>query len=138
VPKHRRAKIGFAMAQHHVEVRVSRATFFDNIRTLRQTVAPAKLCVVMKSNAYGHGLAELAPVAVEAGANYIGICTNPEAEAIRGLGLNIPLLRLRLALPAEIDQSAAEVLGMKGLEVVGMMSHFPGSDGADLTPRSRN
>jgi alanine racemase len=173
------------MAQHHVEVRVSRSTFFDNVRALRDLVAPAKLCVVMKSNAYGHGLAELAPVAVEAGASYIGICTNPEAETIRGLGLTIPLLRLRLALPREIEQSLAELdveeqvgsldsahyisaaglrrgkpvrvhldidfgmgrsgffpeqinavreaLGMKGLDVIGMMSHFPASDGADLS-----
>jgi alanine racemase len=34
----------------------------------------------MKANAYGHGLSALAPVAVEAGADIIGICTNPEAE----------------------------------------------------------
>jgi alanine racemase len=172
------------MAQHHVEVRVSRSKFFDNVKYLRGLVAPSKLCVVMKSNAYGHGLAELAPVAVEAGADYIGICTNPEAATIRQLGLSIPLLRLRLALPAEIDESVSkldieeqvgsldaasymaaagtrrgrpvkvhldldfgmgrsgffpeeepsirEVLGMKGLLVAGLMSHFPASDGVEL------
>jgi len=138
----------------------------------------------MKSNAYGHGLAELAPVAVEAGASMIGICTNPEAEVIRQLGLSIPLLRLRLALRAEIDESVSRldieeqvgsvdaaryvseaglrrgkpvrvhldidfgmgrsgffpedraailgVLGGKGLDIAGVMSHFPASDGADL------
>ena len=71
------------MAQHHVEVRVSRETFFRNIAYLRHLVSPAKLCVVMKANAYGHGLAALASVAVEAGADMLGICTNPEAETIR-------------------------------------------------------
>lgn len=100
---------GFQMPQHHVEVRISRPTFFRNIQVLRELVSPAKLCVVMKANAYGHGLAELAPVAVEAGADYIGICTNPEAEAIRGQRLDIPLLRLRMALPAELDQSISEL-----------------------------
>jgi alanine racemase len=97
------------MAQHHVEVLVSRENFFGNIRYLRQLAAPAKLCVVMKANAYGHGLAALAPVAVEAGADMLGICTNPEAETIRRLGLKIPLLRLRMALEAEMEESVREL-----------------------------
>jgi alanine racemase len=99
------------MAQHHVEVRVSKPTFFANIRSLRKRVDGAELCVVMKANAYGHGLEALAPVAVEAGADYIGICTNPEAEKVRALGLRIPLLRLRMALPQELDES------LSGLEI---------------------
>jgi alanine racemase len=97
------------MAQHHVEVLVSRENFCKNIQYLRQLVAPAKLCVVMKANAYGHGLEALAPVAAEAGADMLGICTNPEAETIRRLGLNIPLLRLRMALEAEMEESVREL-----------------------------
>ncbi len=93
------------MAQHHVQVLVSREKFFRNIQYLRQLVAPAKLCVVMKANAYGHGLEALAPVAVEAGADMLGICTNPEAETIRRIGLEVPLLRLRMALEAEMEES---------------------------------
>ncbi len=97
------------MAQHHVEVLVSREKFFKNIQYLRRLVAPSKLCVVMKANAYGHGLAALAPVAVEAGADMLGICTNPEAETIRRLGLKMPLLRLRMALDAEMEESVREL-----------------------------
>jgi alanine racemase len=93
------------MAQHHVQVLVSREKFFNNIQCLRRLVAPAKLCAVMKANAYGHGLKALAPIAVEAGADMLGICTNPEAETIRRIGLNIPLLRLRMALEAEMEES---------------------------------
>jgi alanine racemase len=97
------------MAQHHVQVLVSRQQFFKNIQCVRRLVAPAKLCVVMKANAYGHGLEALAPVAVEAGADMLGICTNPEAETIRWLGLNVPLLRLRMALEAEMEESVREL-----------------------------
>jgi alanine racemase len=97
------------MAQHHVEVLVSRGKFFRNIQHLRQLAAPSKLCVVMKANAYGHGLEALAPVAVEAGADMIGICTNPEAEAIRRMGLKIPLLRLRMALEREMEESIRDL-----------------------------
>jgi alanine racemase len=98
-----------AMAQHHVEVLVSREKFRNNIQHMRRLVAPSKICVVMKANAYGHGLAALAPVAAEAGADMIGICTNPEAETIRRLGLKIPLLRLRMALEAELEESVREL-----------------------------
>jgi alanine racemase len=97
------------MGQYHVEVRVSRQTFFENIQAIRRLVAPAKVCVVMKANAYGHGLEALAPIAAEAGADCIGICTNPEAEKVRKLGLSTPLLRLRMALPRELDQSVSEL-----------------------------
>ncbi len=97
------------MAQHHVQVLVSRENFFNNIQYLRRLVAPSKLCVVMKANAYGHGLEALAPVAVEAGADVLGICTNPEAETIRRLGLKVPLLRLRMALEAEMEESVREL-----------------------------
>src|ERR1700690_2131391 len=96
------------MAQHHVQVLVSREKFFNNIQCIRRLVAPSKLCVVMKANAYGHGLEALAPVAVEAGADMLGICTNPEAETIRRIGLKVPLLRLRMALGAEMEESVRE------------------------------
>jgi len=97
------------MAQHHVQVLVSRENFFKNIQYLRLLAAPSKLCVVMKANAYGHGLEALAPVAVEAGADMIGICTNPEADTIRRIGLKVPLLRLRMALEAEMEESVREL-----------------------------
>ncbi|MGA7935510.1 MAG: alanine racemase [Kovacikia sp.] len=93
------------MNQHHIQVTVSKKTFAQNIRHLRDRIAPSKLCVVMKANAYGHGLKALAPVAVEAGADYIGICTNPEAATIRNLDLGIKLMRLRMALPEELEES---------------------------------
>ncbi len=176
------------MAQHHVQVRVSRENFFNNIQHLRRLVAPSKLCVVMKANAYGHGLEALAPVAVKAGADVLGICTNPEAETIRRLGLKVPLLRLRLALEAEMEESVREldiqeqvgsqeasaylseagvrrgrpvdvhldidtgmgrsgffpeqietirqVMGLPGLRVAGVMSHFPAADSSDLAQTS--
>src|ERR1700691_4091164 len=93
------------MAQHHVQVLVSRENFFNNVQYMRRLVAPSKICVVMKANAYGHGLAALAPVAVEAGADMLGICTNPEAETVRRLGLNVPFLPPRRALEAEMEES---------------------------------
>lgn len=69
-------------------------------------MAPAQLCTDLKANAYGHGLAQLAPIAVAMGTDYLGICTNPEAATIRQLGLEVKLMRLRFGLPEEYEQSA--------------------------------
>jgi len=93
------------MNQHHIEVNVSRTTFAENIAYLRKWITPSTLCVVMKANAYGHGLRSLAPIAANSGADYIGICTNPEATIVRDLGINTPLMRLRMALPEELEES---------------------------------
>lgn len=97
------------MNQYHIEVNVSPDKFKNNISHIRSKVQPSQLCVVMKANAYGHGLKSLAPTAIAAGADYIGICTNPEATIIRSLdsdaAKNIKLLRLRMALPEELNES---------------------------------
>ena len=90
------------MNQHHIEVKVSTLTFANNIRKLKEKVTPSLVCVVMKANAYGHGLQALAPTAVTAGADYLGICTNPEAAIIRGLGLNVKIMRLRMGFSPRI------------------------------------
>ena len=91
---------------HHIKVNVSKETFAANVGYLCEMVAPARLCVVLKANAYGHGLEQLAPAAASAGAGYLGICTNPEAAAIRNAGIDLPILRLRMALPDELTESA--------------------------------
>jgi alanine racemase len=76
--------------QYHVTVNISPARFSENIRYLRQRVTPARLCVVMKADAYGHGLQALAPVAVQSGADCIGVCTNNEARIVREQSPDIP------------------------------------------------
>ena len=58
------------MNQHHITVTISRSRFTENIRLLREFVAPAKLCVVMKADAYGHGSVHLAERAVRSGAEF--------------------------------------------------------------------
>lgn len=91
--------------QKHIQVEISRSAFGDNIRLLRKLFKPTKLCVVMKSNAYGHGLEGLLNTALDAGADYIGICTNNEADVIRRRYPRHPLLRLRMALADELEES---------------------------------
>ncbi|WP_159517210.1 alanine racemase [Sunxiuqinia indica] len=97
------------MKQHHISVIVSRKRFANNIRILKEYVYPAKLSVVMKADAYGHGLAGLVETAITAGADSIGISTNPEAHMVRAVSQDFPLIRLRMALPEELKESVAEL-----------------------------
>jgi alanine racemase len=56
----------------------------ENYRLLAST-APGQLLAVVKSEAYGHGLALCAPAAVRAGARWLGVTTVEEAIAARAL-----------------------------------------------------
>ncbi|HEY5979365.1 MAG TPA: alanine racemase [Microlunatus sp.] len=57
-----------------------------NIETLRHHVAPAAVMVVVKADAYGHGMIECARVAREAGAEWLGVATPEEALVLRAAG----------------------------------------------------
>lgn len=93
-------------ATEPIDVQVDTRAFVRNIVWLKQFSAPARLCVVLKANAYGHGLSTLAPLAVKAGAEVLGLCTNDDARLVRDIGLDIPIMRLRMALADELSDAA--------------------------------
>ncbi len=88
--------------------------FVANIEALRAHVAPAEVMVVVKADAYGHGMVECARVAREAGAGWLGVATPEEALAVRAAGDRGPLLAwlygpdtdLAPLVAAEVDVSA--------------------------------
>ena len=52
------------------------------------------IMAVIKADAYGHGIKEVASVLKTAGANYFGVATPDEALELRNLGINLPILIL--------------------------------------------
>src|SRR5512133_2951739 len=64
-----------------------------NMVAIRQRVAPAQVMLVVKANAYGHGLVEvtrtLAPLA-----DCIGVAVLEEGVLLRQLGITAPILVL--------------------------------------------
>jgi alanine racemase len=58
----------------------------DNVRILRDLVAPAAMMTVVKADGYGHGLVESARAARAGGAEWLGVATVPEALALREAG----------------------------------------------------
>ena len=68
----------------------------------------AKLCAVVKANAYGHGAVAVARCAVEAGAQYLAVASLNEAIALRRAGFAEPILLLGL-IPSEcVDTVVSE------------------------------
>jgi alanine racemase len=73
-----------------------------NVRALRGLlVGPAKLMVVVKANAYGHGAVEVARAAAAAGAWGFGVATVDEGEELRRAGIREPVVVLDLTTPEE-------------------------------------
>ena len=74
----------------------------------------AKLCAVVKADAYGHGALAVARVAVEAGASYLAVATLGEAIELREAGFTTPILLLGLVLPDEardiVDYDVTQVV----------------------------
>src|SRR5215510_4267126 len=73
-----------------VEVRLARLT--ENFRAIRTAVAPAEVMPIVKANAYGHGLVDVARHLVGLGAASLGVALLEEAVALRNAGITTPIL----------------------------------------------
>ncbi len=67
------------------------AAFRHNVRTLTDLVAPSAVMLAVKADAYGHGMVQLATVALEAGATSLAVLELPAAVALREAGVTAPL-----------------------------------------------
>ncbi len=73
-----------------VEVNLNRLA--ANFANIRQFVGPAKVMPVLKANAYGHGLVEIARFMQELNADYLGVAVLEEGVYLREQGVTIPIL----------------------------------------------
>ena len=64
--------------------------------------AGKKVCLPVKADAYGHGALSISRIAIEAGAEYLGVATVGEGLELRAGGITAPILLFAQALPEEI------------------------------------
>lgn len=76
----------------HVEVDLDRLT--ANYRAIQAHVAPAAVMPILKANAYGHGLVEVARHMQALGAPYLGVAFLEEGILLRQSGVTTPILVL--------------------------------------------
>ncbi len=75
-----------------VEVNLDRLA--ENFRAIRQKVTPARVMPILKANAYGHGLVEVARLMESLGADYLGVAVLEEGILLRQRGVQAPILVL--------------------------------------------
>lgn len=169
-------------------IEIDPEVFESNLRLVQAAVAGgAKVCAVMKADAYGIGIDMVMPSVIKARLPYVGIASTEEARMVRACGYKGRVMRVRAAtldeiegaLPYRIEElvgnlAAAQAIGgiarkhgrtlrvhlalnsagmsrngiemntgrgrqdaealarIKGLQVVGMMTHFPTEDRVDI------
>ena len=80
-----------------------------NVAVFRDLVAPAEVCAVVKADGYGHGALPVAQAALGAGATWLAVALVEEAAALRGGGLDVPILLL--SEPRQEEMAEVMMLG---------------------------
>jgi len=67
----------------------------SNLAGIKRLISPeTHFMAVVKANAYGHGMVEVARVCLQEGATYLGVANPNEALSLREHGINAPILVL--------------------------------------------
>jgi alanine racemase len=78
---------------HHVWAEISLKAIENNIVQLRGITAKhVRFMAVVKANAYGHGIIEVAKCVADSGADALGVAKINEAMCLRQAGLDLPIL----------------------------------------------
>jgi alanine racemase len=90
-------------------IEVDGEALIHNLELFRKIVGKkTDLLAVVKANAYGHGLAEIAPI-VENVAGWCGVHTAGEARELRALGMKNPILVMGFVPPSELHDLDSDV-----------------------------
>lgn len=113
---------------HTCWVDISLPAFEGNIQTAKKTLAgEAKLMIAVKSDAYGHGFARLAPLALENGADQLAVLDIDTGVAVREWAPTAPLLcwllsphdDFRKALDASLELGISHLWQLEKLQQEG-------------------
>jgi alanine racemase len=95
-------------------IEISRQALVHNIAEFRRIIGPRrKFLAVVKANAYGHGLREVAAIALENGADWLGVNSVEEGAALRDAGTAAPILVL-----GYVPLDALEEAVLRGLRLI--------------------
>ncbi|MDF5721638.1 MAG: alanine racemase [Rhizonema sp. PD37] len=85
----------YAWFSQRAWVEVDLAALSHNVQQLRRFLsARTQLMVVVKADAYGHGVVIVAQTVLKSGASWLGVATVPEGIQLREAGIKAPILIL--------------------------------------------
>jgi alanine racemase len=94
-------------------IEVSAGAVANNVAAFRGIAGPdRRLMAVVKSNAYGHGMLEVAEIALGAGADWLGVFSADEGLALRDHGVTAPILVFGPLPEAALDRAIAARLAL--------------------------
>lgn len=103
---------------HRCWAEVDLSALRENLAWLRHRVGPrVKIMTVVKADAYGHGLKQIAALLMQSGTDIFGVANLVEAQAIRSVGRGWPILMLGACLPEEVEWAVRD-------EIISTISSF--------------
>ncbi len=88
---------------------VDLAALRGNLAWIRHRVGKdVRVLAVVKADAYGHGLKQIAGLLMQSGADVFGVANLSEAQSIRSVGTGWPILMLGACLPHEIEPAVRD------------------------------
>lgn len=97
------------MKQYRCWAEVDLDALRENLAWIRHRVgAGVKIMTVVKADAYGHGLKQIAALLMQSGTDVFGVANLTEAQAIRSVGRGWPILMLGACLPFEVETAVRE------------------------------
>jgi alanine racemase len=88
---------------------VDLAALRGNLAWIRHRAGPAvRVMAVVKADAYGHGLKQIAGLLMQSGADGFGVANLSEAQSIRSVGQGWPILMLGACLPHEVETAVRD------------------------------
>ena len=103
-----RAKAAGGFLSH---IEISRAALVRNIGEFRRLIGPRrKFLAAVKANAYGHGMLEVATIALRSGVDWLGVHSVEEGTALREAGVRAPVLVLGYAPFSSLEEAVAHDL----------------------------
>lgn len=92
------------MKQHRSWAEIDLDALRENLAWIRHRVGPrVKIMTVVKADAYGHGLKQIAALLMQSGTDVFGVANLTEAQNIRMVGSGWPILMLGACLPSEME-----------------------------------
>lgn len=91
------------MIRRKVAAYINTSNLLNNYRAIRNLSGKAKVCAVVKADAYGHGAVAIARILEKAGADYLAVAFLEEAVELRSAKIAAPILVCGATDPANAD-----------------------------------
>lgn len=102
------------------EIQIDLSRIQSNYRKLKALAAPSEVMAIVKANAYGHGMHEVAQALEEISADALGVADLEEAIALRAAGIKSRLMCWILSVEDDFAMAAEQdiELGVSNFEVL--------------------